>query len=157
GYGATVETLGDDVTAFFGVPVVHEDDSLRAVRAAVELRDVLEGVGVRARIALATGEVLVEGGETGPLVTGKVVALAAELAPEAELGELVLSTETAASVRETVAVAERAGAGESTGVRLVEVVPDAEPRVLRLDARLVGRDRELAALASAFASTSGQA
>src|SRR5262249_44974758 len=60
GYGATVETLGDDVTAFFGVPVVHEDDSLRAVRAAVELRDVLEGVGVRARIALATGEVLVE-------------------------------------------------------------------------------------------------
>src|SRR5262249_21656159 len=89
--------------------------------------------------------------------TGKVVALAAELAHEAELGEIVLSTETAASVRETVAVAERAGAGESTGVRLVEVVPDAEPRVLRLDARLVGRDRELAALASAFASTSGQA
>jgi class 3 adenylate cyclase len=58
-HGGTVEKfIGDAVVAVFGVPQVHEDDALRAVRAACEMRDALPGLGVRARIGLNTGEVV---------------------------------------------------------------------------------------------------
>src|SRR5919107_240124 len=41
-HGGTVEKfVGDAVMAVFGIPVVHEDDALRAVRAAVELREAM--------------------------------------------------------------------------------------------------------------------
>jgi class 3 adenylate cyclase len=55
-HGGTVEKfIGDAVMAVFGVPVVHEDDALRACRAAVEMRDALPELGVHARIGLNTG------------------------------------------------------------------------------------------------------
>jgi class 3 adenylate cyclase len=58
-HGGTVEKfIGDAVMAVFGVPVVHEDDALRAVRAAVEMRDSLPELGVQARLGLNTGEVV---------------------------------------------------------------------------------------------------
>src|SRR6185436_14653112 len=58
-HGGTVEKfIGDAVMAVFGVPVVHEDDALRAVRAALEMQDALPGLGVRARIGVNTGEVV---------------------------------------------------------------------------------------------------
>ena len=44
--------------AVFGVPQVHEDDALRAVRAAVEMRDALPELGVQGRIGVNTGEVV---------------------------------------------------------------------------------------------------
>jgi len=48
-HGGSVEKfIGDAVMAAFGVPVVHEDDALRALRAAVDLRDALESVSARA-------------------------------------------------------------------------------------------------------------
>ena len=50
-HGGTVEKfIGDAVMAVFGVPRLHEDDALRACRAAVEMRDALPEVGVEARI-----------------------------------------------------------------------------------------------------------
>jgi class 3 adenylate cyclase len=58
-HGGTVERfIGDAVMAVFGVPVAHEDDALRACRAAVEMRDALPEVGVEGRIGVNTGEVL---------------------------------------------------------------------------------------------------
>src|SRR5262245_20400360 len=56
--GAVEKFIGDAVMAVFGVPVVHEDDALRACRAAVEMRDALPGLGIRGRIGLNTGEVV---------------------------------------------------------------------------------------------------
>src|SRR5919108_1480570 len=58
-HGGTVEKfIGDAVMAVFGVPQVHEDDALRACRAAVEMRDALPELGVQARIGVNTGEVV---------------------------------------------------------------------------------------------------
>src|ERR671917_2562018 len=58
-HGGTVEKfIGDAVMAVFGIPVVHEDDALRAVRAAVEMREALPELGVQARIGVNTGEVV---------------------------------------------------------------------------------------------------
>ncbi|TMB87502.1 MAG: zinc-ribbon domain-containing protein, partial [Chloroflexi bacterium] len=59
-HGGTVEKfVGDAVLAVFGVPQVHEDDALRAVRAAVEMRDAMPLIGVEGRIGVSTGEVVV--------------------------------------------------------------------------------------------------
>ncbi len=58
-HGGSVEKfIGDAVMAVFGVPVAHEDDALRACRAAVEMRDALPELGVEGRIGVNTGEVL---------------------------------------------------------------------------------------------------
>jgi class 3 adenylate cyclase len=68
-HGGTVEKfIGDAVMAVFGVPVLHEDDALRAVRAALEMQQALPGLGVRARIGVHTGEVVT--GTTERLATG---------------------------------------------------------------------------------------
>src|SRR4051794_36921961 len=56
-HGGSVEKfIGDAVMAVFGVPVVHEDDALRALRAAVEMRDAFPALGCRGRVGVMTGE-----------------------------------------------------------------------------------------------------
>ena len=90
-HGGTVEKfVGDAVMAVFGIPVVHEDDALRAVRAAVELREALAGLndalraeyGVKlaVRTGLNTGEVVAGDPAQGQaFATGEAVALAQRL------------------------------------------------------------------------------
>src|SRR6188472_1779738 len=70
-HGGTVEKfIGDAVMAVFGIPVVHEDDALRAVRAAAQIRDEL-ATHARADAAdEARPAILVRTG----INTGKVVA-----------------------------------------------------------------------------------
>ena len=81
-HGGTVEKyIGDAVMAVFGVPELHEDDALRAVRAASEMRDALVelnaelepawGVSLQTRIGVNTGEVVVGDQRGGPLVDGR--------------------------------------------------------------------------------------
>ena len=92
-HGGTVEKfIGDAVLAVFGVPLVHEDDALRACRAAVEMRDALPGLGIQGRIGVNTGEVVT--GTAERLVTGDAVNVAARFEQAAAPGEVLIGAST---------------------------------------------------------------
>src|SRR4029079_4117430 len=105
-HGGTVEKyIGDAVMAVFGIPVLHEDDALRAVRAAVEMRDAMAGlnrelerdlgVGLELRVGINTGEVAAADGADGHgFVTGDAVDTAAPLHSEAPPGGIVVGAQT---------------------------------------------------------------
>jgi class 3 adenylate cyclase/tetratricopeptide (TPR) repeat protein len=147
-HGASVEKfVGDAVMAVFGIPVSHEDDALRAVRAAAEMRDAIAGHGLEARVGINTGEVVV-GGEGETLVTGDAVNVAARLEQAAPNGEILIGAETRVLVRDAVrveAVEPLVLKGKSAPVeayRLLEVLSDAEPLARHPETPLVGRERE---------------
>src|SRR5215467_9863240 len=101
-HGGSVEKfIGDAVMAVFGVPLAHEDDALRACRAAVEMRDALPELGIAGRIGVNTGEVVT--GTQERLATGDAVNVAARLEQSAEPGEVLIGEATHALVREAVA------------------------------------------------------
>ncbi|MDQ2911402.1 MAG: AAA family ATPase [Actinomycetota bacterium] len=164
-HGGSVEKfIGDAVMAVFGVPVLHEDDALRAVRAAAELRDRLtdlrDELGLETRIGVNTGEVVSGAGAEGQkLVTGDAVNVAARLEQAAAPGQVLIGRETYGLVRDAVeveAVARLELKGKSTPVEaflLVAVTPLAPGRVRRLDSPMVGRDDERGLLEGAFERT----
>ena len=150
-HGGTVEKfIGDAVMAVFGVPQLHEDDALRAVRAAIELRD---GIELDVRIGVNTGQVVTGTGDT--LVTGDAVNIAARLEQAAGPGDVLVGGATYRLVRDAVEAEllpplEAKGKSEPlTAYRLVAVTGDVA-RVRRLDAPLVGRSRESRMLADAW-------
>jgi class 3 adenylate cyclase/tetratricopeptide (TPR) repeat protein len=155
-HGGSVEKfVGDAVMAVFGIPMAHEDDALRAVRAAGEMREAIAEHGLEARIGVNTGEVVV-GGEGETLVTGDAVNVAARLEQAAPSGEILIGAETRALVRDAVNV-ERVEPLELKGksapveaFRLLQVVDDAPPIARNLAAPLVGRQRERQRLWRAF-------
>jgi class 3 adenylate cyclase/tetratricopeptide (TPR) repeat protein len=171
-HGGTVEKfIGDAVMAVFGVPLLHEDDAIRAVRAAAEMRDALPalsenivgrwGVELRARIGVNTGEVVVGDPEAGQaLVVGDAVNVAARLEQAATPGEVLLGPATYALVRDLVE-AEETGPLELKGKRapaLAFRLLGVEPGSLaapRPEPPLVGRRDELATLRSAFERCAG--
>src|SRR5213078_1634894 len=88
--GGTVEKFaGDAVMAAFGVPQAHEDDSERAVRAALEILDSVESLELRARIGIEAGEVVTGAGDS-TFATGEAVNLAARLQQIAEPGQILI-------------------------------------------------------------------
>src|SRR6266516_4173564 len=110
-HGGTVEKfIGDAVMAVFGVPNVHEDDALRAVRAAGEMREALvalnkelerdHGVSLAARIGVNTGEVVAGDPQGQTLVTGDAVNDAARLEQAADPGSVLLGGDTMRLVRD---------------------------------------------------------
>jgi class 3 adenylate cyclase len=158
-HGGTVEKfIGDAVMAVFGVPQVHEDDALRAVRAAVEMRDALPELGVEARIGLNTGEVVV--GTEERLATGDAVNVAARLEQAATAGEILLGPETTQLVRDAVETEpteplELKGKSEPlVAHRLLKLHGTAPAFARHFDAPLVGRERELRRLHETFAQAS---
>jgi class 3 adenylate cyclase/predicted ATPase len=146
-HGGTVEKFaGDAVMAVFGVPTAHEDDALRAVRAAAEIQEAIAEQGLEARIGVNTGEVFVGGGSES-LVTGDAVNVAARLEQAAVSGEILIGPETRLLVRDAVrveSVEPLALKGKSHPVnahRLLEVIGD-ESVARHLETPLVGRERE---------------
>src|SRR5262245_27907290 len=156
-HGGTVEKfIGDAVMAVFGVPQAHEDDGLRACRAAVEMRDALPELGVEARIGINTGEVVA--GTQERLATGDAVNVAARLEQAAKPGQILIGEETVRLVRDAVqaeSVDQLELKGKSEPVvayRLISVSGN-EGFTRRLDAPMVGRETELRRLRDAFEQT----
>jgi class 3 adenylate cyclase len=151
-HGGTVEKfIGDAVMAVFGVPQVHEDDALRACRAAVEMRDALPELGVQARIGLNTGEVVT--GTQERLATGDPVNVAARLEQAAQPGEVLVGNDTLRLVHDVVEVEpvkplELKGKAERVPAwRLLRVTGEATRAHY---APMVGRQTELRRLRDAY-------
>src|SRR6266704_3096254 len=170
-HGGTVEKfVGDAVMAVFGVPTLHEDDALRAVRAAAEMRDALHvlnkelerdfGVRIAVRTGVNTGEVVAAQGSSAAehLVTGDAVNVAARLEQAAAPGEILIGESTYRLVRDAMEadpVEPLALKGKAEPVparRLALVHPLAAGVARRLDSPMVGRDRQLRQLTEAFES-----
>ena len=164
-HGGVVEKfIGDAVMAVFGVPQVHEDDALRAVRAAAELRATLEALNselerdyatsLSVRIGVNTGEVVT--GTEERLATGDAVNVAARLEQAAQPGEILVGADTVGLVRDAVtveAVPPLDAKGKSEPVpayRLLSLDTEAPAFVRRGDVAMVGRDRQLKLLRDAF-------
>jgi class 3 adenylate cyclase/tetratricopeptide (TPR) repeat protein len=151
-HGGSVEKfIGDAVMAVFGIPVVHEDDALRAVRAAAEMREAFAGLGVSGRIGVMTGEVVT--GTEERLATGDAVNVAARLEQAAQPGEIVVGAPTLALVRHAVDVEELAPLtlkGKQAPVAAYRLLAVAAEPPRRHEAPLVGRERERRLLADAW-------
>jgi class 3 adenylate cyclase/tetratricopeptide (TPR) repeat protein len=154
-HGGSVEKfIGDAIMAVFGVPVVHEDDALRALRAAHEMRRAFPGLGIEGRIGVMTGEVVT--GTAERLATGDAVNVAARLEQAARPGQVLLGAETYALVRDAVEVEpveplELRGKSEPLeAYRLLSVREEGEGFARRQDAPMVGRETELRRLRDAF-------
>jgi DNA-binding SARP family transcriptional activator/tetratricopeptide (TPR) repeat protein len=147
-HGARVEeVIGDLLVAFFGLPVAHEEDAVRAVRAAVELR---AAVPTPCRIGVETGELLIGTGRSlTARASGPALALAARLQHSAAHGDILVGPSTRRLVR-GAAVLKAAGADDAW--RVLQVMTDAPPIDRRLDPPMVGRAADLTRLRTAFAS-----
>jgi class 3 adenylate cyclase/predicted ATPase len=151
-HGGTVEKfIGDAVMAVFGIPVVHEDDALRACRAAIEMREAFPELGVEGRLGVTTGEVVT--GTEERLATGDAVNVAARLQQAAQPGEALVGEETLALVRAAVdveAVEPLALKGKAEPVRASRLVAVRDAAERRPKVGFVGRERELAAIHEAW-------
>jgi class 3 adenylate cyclase/tetratricopeptide (TPR) repeat protein len=173
-HGGTVEKfIGDAVMAVFGIPELHEDDALRAVRAATELREALTklndelarelGVHIGIRVGLNTGEVVAGDGTGGQmLVTGDPVNVAKRLEEAARTGEILLGENTRRLVanaallepREELTV--KGKSGPVLAWNVLGVISGAPAYARRLDAPLVGREEELRTLREIFATIAAE-
>ena len=167
-HGGTVEKfIGDAVMAVFGVPTVHEDDALRAVRAATEMRERLGklndeldaefGVRLEMRVGVNTGEVVAgDGSAQHALVTGDAVVVAKRLEEAAPPGQILIGKATYPLIKDAVEVGPLQvfrAKGKQAGVdsRRLDEVGAHRPGVERkLDSPLVDRRTELAQLRAAF-------
>jgi class 3 adenylate cyclase/tetratricopeptide (TPR) repeat protein len=144
-HGGSVEKfIGDAVMAVFGVPVAHEDDALRACRAAAEMRDALPELAVEGRIGVNTGEVLA--GTEERLATGDAVNVAARLEQAAQSGEVLVGAEALALVGSAVEVGEKRLLelkGKSEPVAAYPLVAVREAAERSHVTQFVGRDLEL--------------
>ncbi len=167
-HGGTVEKfIGDAVMAVFGLPVRHEDDAVRAIRAAAEMQAALPalneelrdhwGVELANHIGINTGTVIAGDASLGQrLVTGDAVNTAARLEQAAEPGEVILGELTRRLAGDQVQVepisplSVKGKAEPVPAFRLLKVAPrPIEPT--GLDTPFVGRQAELELLAATLA------
>src|SRR5512132_558128 len=160
-HGGTVEKfIGDAVMAVFGIPELHEDDALRAVRAGTELRQALAelndelerelGVHIGIRVGINTGEVVAGDGRGGQmLATGDAVNVAKRLEESARTGEILLGEPTRKLVENAVVLEPRdeltlkGKSDPHAAWNVLAVIEGASAYARRLDAPLIGREKEL--------------
>jgi class 3 adenylate cyclase len=158
--GSVEKYIGDAIMAVFGLPVLHEDDALRAVRAAWEMRQTLErlnkefattwGVTLANRIGVNTGEVVAGDPTSGQrFVSGDAVNVASRLEKAAPEMGIVIGEATHRLVRSAVEVElleplALKGKAEPVTAFLVLAVQGREGVARRLDSPMVGRESELA-------------
>lgn len=159
--GRTEKFVGDAVMAVFGIPKVNEDDALRAVRAAVWIRDRAERLGkevgleepLRLRIGLNSGPVAAGSADGDQLlVSGVAVNLAARLQQAAEPGEILAGETTWRLTREAVEFGDARAVPARGFDELVEAYPvrGLSTRSSRRTIPFVGRSRELGLLLATF-------
>ena len=166
-HGGTVEKfIGDAVMVVFGVPLLHDDDAERAVRAALAMRDSMDGlnaelgVSLAARVGVNSGEAVAGAGEDRQfLVTGDAVNVAARLQQAADMGEVVVGPLTESLTRSAIDYAARdpvVAKGKTEpirayrAVRARSAVPEQARGLPAMRAQLVGRQRELRMLLESF-------
>ena len=168
-HGGTVEKfIGDAVVGAFGVPTVHEDDALRAVRAAADMRNVLGdlndelderwGVRLQVRTGVNTGKVVAGDASQGQaFLVGDAVNVAARLEQTAGAGEILIGEPTYRLVRDAVTVEETAplslkGKAEPlSAFKLLDISRHRPALARRVESPIVGRELELATLQDSFA------
>jgi class 3 adenylate cyclase len=172
-HGGVVEKfIGDAIMAIFGIPRLHDDDALRAVRAAQDMRNELavlnkelerdHGVAIDVRIGVNTGVVVAgDPASRQQLVTGDAVNLAARLEQAASAGDVLIGASTHGLVRDAATlepvepIAVKGKALPVPAFRLIAVSPTALARARRMDSAMVGRDRERGSLGQAFRYSAG--
>ena len=154
-HGAAVERhIGDLLVGLFGFPVAHEDDPVRAVRAAMELRVAVqalnadlttEGVRYALRVGVETGKVVVDGSSASlrDVISGQVVTAAGLLQQAGGDGEVIVGAAAQRLIRGAVVLKPAhdlaTGTGGVAAWRVLDVVAG-EPAVPRwLDSPLFGR------------------
>jgi class 3 adenylate cyclase len=158
-HGGEVEKfIGDAVVGVFGVPRTHEDDVVRAVRAALEMRDAagaleVDGKALRVRVAIDAGEVFADvAAAREGRIAGDVFNTAARLQATAAPGDVVVSERAERLARgaldtQPLAPLTLKGKGEPVAAsRVLELRTSAR----RADSPFVGRDRALAILEHAL-------
>ena len=173
--GGTVEKyIGDAIVAAFGVPVTHEDDPARALRAALRMQRRLgalneqlraeHGVELRIRIGVNTGEVLaaLDAPSGEPMFTGDAVNTAARFEQHAEPGEILASERTVRvargfAVEPAGALAMKGKAERQRAFRVIAEDAGASRRVLPgLSAPMVGREPEMDVLRAALVQVANE-
>ncbi|MFL5756006.1 MAG: AAA family ATPase [Chloroflexota bacterium] len=173
-HGGKIEKyIGDAIMAVFGLPRAHEDDAIRAVRAAAGMQEALGrlnedhrrvyGVEIANRTGVNTGEVVanVDPGADQRLATGDAVNVAARLEQAAPPNEVLLGETTYEIARgvvevESVEPLQLKGKAERVpAYRLVRITGPSRVTGRAREARLIGREPELASLRAAFADAAG--
>jgi class 3 adenylate cyclase/tetratricopeptide (TPR) repeat protein len=166
-YGGTVESFaGDSVTAIFGLPVVYEDDAVRAIRAAAEIQHRLVSIAQQLAdersmrfefgIGVSSGEAVIGSGTMPQLrTTGEPLTISSRLGhAAAENAEVILDERTRRLARGAVVV-EPTQVGSLAAFRLIEAVDVGADQPGRFESPIVGRDRERRRLHDAFEQAVG--
>jgi class 3 adenylate cyclase/tetratricopeptide (TPR) repeat protein len=170
--GLLEKFMGDAILAVFGVPRAHEDDAERAVLAAMEMQGILSELNrdfavegrpeLAMRVGVEAGEVLVDveraSGPRDRMLTGDAVNVAARLQSAADPGRVVVGPGVHEATKDVIEYRELAPlelkgkadpvpAWEALRVRAKQ---RGERPELGMEARLIGRDEELAVLTQTF-------
>src|SRR5579884_3866622 len=157
-HGGIVEKFaGDAVMAAFGVPLAHEDDAERAVRAGLATLDRIRELGLQARIGIESGEVVADDSES-TFATGEAVNLAARLQQHAGTNEILVGPGAARLLRDRVELEplnpiELRGWSEPVAAQRVLCAVEPGTPVAGIHASLVGRETELELLENTYART----